>query len=330
MALRAGIDIGTNTILLLIAEVEDAKVKRVLEDHVRVVRLGQGVDQNRIFHPEAMQRAMDCFRDYAKILGTYPAIDVRAVATSGSRDAKNSAEFFARVAKETGICIRVISGEEEALLSFRGAMPDSALDPEAIAVLDIGGGSTEIVGMEKKGVDRLFRFSFDMGCVRLTERFLSSDPPQDSQIHTLRNFVKEELAKKNDILEALRGRELVGVATVNCRVGADLGLRDCVITEDAPSGEGFADAARKVASRYRIANRAPGDMVSFSQRFEPPVAVIVRQEIVLFIMGGVFVAETLSVMLQVVYFKATGGKRIFRMAPLHHHYELEEIGRAHV
>ena len=226
MALRAGIDIGTNTILLLIAEVEDAKVKRVLEDHVRVVRLGQGVDQNRIFHPEAMQRAMDCFRDYAKILGTYPAIDVRAVATSGSRDAKNSAEFFARVAKETGICIRVISGEEEALLSFRGAMPDSALDPEAIAVLDIGGGSTEIVGMEKKGVDRLFRFSFDMGCVRLTERFLSSDPPQDSQIHTLRNFVKEELAKKNDILEALRGRELVGVAgTATYLASSTLGLK---------------------------------------------------------------------------------------------------------
>lgn len=222
--LRAGIDIGTNTILLLIAEVEDGKVSRVLEDHVRVVRLGQGVDQNRAFHPDAMARAMDCFRDYARALQKYPGIPVHAVATSGSRDAKNSSEFFRQVEKETGIAIRVISGEEEAQLSFLGALPDAVRDPRALAVLDIGGGSTEIVGLEPSGKG-LTRFSFDMGCVRLSERFLKSDPATAEQLAELRQFVLSQLAQQKEILSALRGRELVGVAgTATYLASSVLGL----------------------------------------------------------------------------------------------------------
>lgn len=222
--LRAGIDIGTNTILLLIAEVEGGRVKRVLEDHVRVVRLGQAVDKNRVFHPEAMERARACFRDYANALKKYPGIDVRAVATSGSRDAKNSAEFFEEIRRECGIEIRVISGEEEARMSFVGALSGETRPPESLAVIDIGGGSTEIVGL-KPGSQDLFRFSFDMGCVRLNERFLPSDPPEASQIQKLRAFVKEELSKQKGILEGLRGKELVGVAgTATYLASSALGL----------------------------------------------------------------------------------------------------------
>jgi exopolyphosphatase/guanosine-5'-triphosphate,3'-diphosphate pyrophosphatase len=226
MALRAGIDIGTNTILLLVAEVEVGRVARVLEDHVRVVRLGQGVDKARAFHADAMERAMACFRDYAAVLRRFPGVDVRAVATSGSRDARNSGELFARVEKETGIRIRVISGEEEALLSFRGALPDGLADPHSIAVLDIGGGSTEVVGLEPGSFERLFRFSFEMGCVRLTERFLPGDPPPASQIQELRAFVRAELGKQKEILASLHGRELVGVAgTATYLASSVLGLR---------------------------------------------------------------------------------------------------------
>lgn len=222
MALRAGIDIGTNTILLLIAEVENGMVKRVLEDHVRVVRLGQGVDKNRAFHPDALTRARQCFSDYAQVLEKYPGIDIRAVATSGSRDAKNSPDFFASVEADYGIPVRVISGEEEARLSFRGALSDDSRDPHSVAVLDIGGGSTEIVGLEKD----LFRYSFDMGCVRMSERFLKSDPPLDSQIQELVEFVRGELAEKREILGALRGRALVGVAgTVTYLAASALGLK---------------------------------------------------------------------------------------------------------
>jgi exopolyphosphatase / guanosine-5'-triphosphate,3'-diphosphate pyrophosphatase len=225
MELRAGIDIGTNTILLLIAEVEGRKVSRVREDHVRVVRLGQGVDKNRAFHPDAMTRARECFRDYSDVLKKYPGIRVRAVATSGSRDAANSPEFFAEIERDFGIKIRVISGEEEAQMSFLGALPDDFDQPEKIAVIDIGGGSTEIVGQERKGSDRLFRFSFDMGCVRLTERYMPSDPPVDSQIQKLRAFVKEELGKQPEIVAGLRGRSLIGVAgTATYLASSALGL----------------------------------------------------------------------------------------------------------
>ncbi len=220
--LRAGIDIGTNTILLLVAEVGAGGVERVLEDHVRVVRLGQGVDKNRAFHPEALDRARSCFRDYATVLKKYPGIDVRAVATSGSRDAKNSQEFFAEVKRDFGISVRVISGEEEALMSFRGAFVGGV--PHAVAVLDIGGGSIEQGGL-KAGSKELFRFSFDMGCVRMTERFLPSDPPQDSEVKALRDFVRAELAKQPEIVAGLVGRELVGVAgTATYLASSHLGL----------------------------------------------------------------------------------------------------------
>ena len=122
MALRAGIDIGTNTILLLVAEVNGDSLD-VKEDHVRVVRLGQGVDQNHAFHPDAIARARDCFRAYREVLDRYPGVEIRAAATSGSRDAKNSRAFFDEIERDFGIPVRVISGEEEAMLSFRCALP---------------------------------------------------------------------------------------------------------------------------------------------------------------------------------------------------------------
>lgn len=225
MALRAGIDIGTNTILLLVAEVEGQNLK-VIEDHVRVVRLGQGVDKNRAFHPDALDRARACFADYAAVLAKYPGIEVQAAATSGSRDAANSAEFFAEVKEKFGIPVRVISGEEEALLSFRGALPAGA-DLSRIAVLDIGGGSSEIVGQAEggQGPRGLFRFSFDMGCVRLSEKFLLSDPASASQIQELRAFVAAELEKQAGILEKVKGKELIGVAgTATYLASSILGL----------------------------------------------------------------------------------------------------------
>ena len=222
--LRAGIDIGTNTILLLVAEVEGGKISRVLEDHVRVVRLGQAVDKNRVFHPEAMERARACFRDYSAALKKYPGIEIHAVATSGSRDAANSPAFFAEIERDYGIPVRVISGEEEARMSFAGALSGEARPAERLAVIDIGGGSTEIVGLEA-ATGHLFRFSFDMGCVRLTERFLASNPPQDSEIQKLRGFVRAELAKQKGILDGLRGKELVGVAgTATYLASSALGL----------------------------------------------------------------------------------------------------------
>lgn len=220
--IRAGIDIGTNTILLLIAEVRDRRVERVLEDHVRVVRLGQAVDRNRAFHPEAMERARRCFTEYARILKNYPGVKVKAVATSGSRDAQNSVDFFAEVRDSYGISIEVISGEEEALFSFLGGVPDDSKDPGEFAVLDIGGGSTEIVGQEAGG--GLFRHSFDLGCVRMTERFLSNPATKEEQ-EKLRQYVRAELSKRQDVLDFAGTKKLIGVAgTATYLASASLGL----------------------------------------------------------------------------------------------------------
>lgn len=210
--LKAGIDIGTNTILLLVADVEGGKVLRVLEDHVKVVRLGQSVDQNRAFHPDAMERARACFREYAEVLKKYPHISCRAVATSGSRDAKNSSDFFAEITRSTGIKIDVISGEEEALLSFRGSVPGNASALDTFAVLDIGGGSTEIVGLEEGKKADLFRYSFNIGCVRLTERFLKHDPAEREELSGLRAYVQDTLSGQREIFTKVHGRSLIAVA----------------------------------------------------------------------------------------------------------------------
>jgi exopolyphosphatase/guanosine-5'-triphosphate,3'-diphosphate pyrophosphatase len=224
MELRAGIDIGTNTILLLVAKVDGGAVQ-ALEDHVTVVRLGQGVDKNRAFHPDALERARACFARYAEVLKKYPGLSVRAAATSGSRDAKNSPEFFREVEEKYGIPVSVISGEEEARLSFQGALSGLRDDPGSLAVLDIGGGSSEIVGKEESG-GGLFRFSFDMGCVRLSERFLSSDPATPAQLGALRAFVQRDLATQKSTLEKVRGKKLVGVAgTATYLASASLGLK---------------------------------------------------------------------------------------------------------
>lgn len=221
--IRAGIDIGTNTILLLVAEVKDGRVARVLEDHVRVVRLGQGVDQNRAFHPDAMERARRCFADYAEILKQYPGVKVKAAATSGSRDARNSGDFFTEIRQRWGIPVEVISGEQEALFSFLGGIPEGGNDPCAYAVLDIGGGSTEIVGQQPSGA--LFRYSFDLGCVRMTERFLKHDPATRVELDELREYVVVELASKRSLLEEAGKRQMIGVAgTATYLASSALGL----------------------------------------------------------------------------------------------------------
>jgi exopolyphosphatase / guanosine-5'-triphosphate,3'-diphosphate pyrophosphatase len=236
MKLRAGIDIGTNTILLLVAKVSGSHIE-VLEDHVTVVRLGQGVDKNKAFHPEALDRARTCFSNYRKILDRYPEIEINAIATSGSRDARNSAQFFQEVLEKYQIPVRVISGEEEAQLSFKGAVAEGS--EEGVAVLDIGGGSSEIVGKE---AGNLFRFSFDMGCVRLSERFLQHDPALPSEIESLKKFVDLELSKQENILAKVRGRKLIGVAgTATYLASSHLGLEKFIPEKVDRTWVGIAD-----------------------------------------------------------------------------------------
>ncbi|MGK5086314.1 Ppx/GppA phosphatase family protein [Bdellovibrionota bacterium FG-2] len=179
--IRASIDLGTNTCLLLIAGVEKAgkPVVKVLGDYATVVRLGEGLDQDKQFKFAAMERTLECLKGYADKVRAH-AVDpaqVTCIATSQARDSGNWEEFRKRVQRETGFLFRLVSGEEEASLSFRGAILPG-MNPGQSAVIDIGGGSTEFISLTG---ERVLGHSLDVGAVRFTERYLKSDPVIDAE-----------------------------------------------------------------------------------------------------------------------------------------------------
>jgi exopolyphosphatase/guanosine-5'-triphosphate,3'-diphosphate pyrophosphatase len=175
----AGIDCGTNSIRLLIADVDGSGLTDVVRE-MRVVRLGQGVDRTGRLAPEALARTRAALADYAAAIRENGAERVRMVATSATRDAANRADFVAMVHAELGVEPEVITGHEEAALSFAGAASVRDALEGPLLVADIGGGSTELV---RGGDDGALRsHSMDVGCVRMTERHLHDDPPTSVQI----------------------------------------------------------------------------------------------------------------------------------------------------
>ncbi|MFV8162686.1 exopolyphosphatase [Mycobacterium sp. 134] len=207
------IDCGTNSIRLLIADVVDGKLRDVHRE-MRVVRLGQGVDATGQFAPEALARTESALADYVALMAESSVTAVRMVATSAARDAGNRDEFFAMTARLLGKVVpgslaEVITGTEEAELSFRGAVGE--LDPAAgpFVVVDLGGGSTEVV----RG-DTAVRASFsaDIGCVRLTERCLHSDPPTADEVAQARAAARDGLAEALRVVPVEGAHTWVGVA----------------------------------------------------------------------------------------------------------------------
>ncbi|HKC26472.1 MAG TPA: Ppx/GppA phosphatase family protein [Jatrophihabitans sp.] len=174
----ASIDCGTNSIRLLIADVDDAGLRDVVRD-MRIVRLGQGVDRSGRLASEALERTRVALAEYAAAVREHGAQRVRMVATSATRDAANRDEFTAMVRAELGVDPEVISGREEAELSFAGAASVLHELSGPLLVADIGGGSTELV---RGGDGQLRAHSMDVGCVRMTERHLHDDPPTQAQI----------------------------------------------------------------------------------------------------------------------------------------------------
>ncbi|MFC3774752.1 Ppx/GppA phosphatase family protein [Mycolicibacterium holsaticum] len=211
------IDCGTNSIRLLIADVDERTGRPRLRDvhrEMRIVRLGQGVDATGRFASEALDRTQAALSAYARLLADHGVAKIRMVATSATRDAANRDEFFAMTADVLGPVVagtvaEVITGTEEAELSFRGAVDE--LDPAAapFVVVDLGGGSTEVV----LGTDDVTAsFSADIGCVRVTERCLHSDPPTAAEIAAARDVVRDGLTKALDVVPVDRARTWVGVA----------------------------------------------------------------------------------------------------------------------
>ena len=205
----AAIDCGTNSIRLLVAERHGATLSD-LHREMRIVRLGEGVDATGSFSADALQRTRAALVDYAGLLRGYGVDRVRMVATSATRDAANRDDFFAMTATVLGEVVpgavaEVITGAEEAELSFNGAVGelDSAAGP--FVVVDLGGGSTEVVLGEAAGGVQA-SFSADIGCVRMTERCLHSDPPTAAEVADAGQVVRERLAEALRVVPVQQAR----------------------------------------------------------------------------------------------------------------------------
>ena len=212
----AAIDCGTNSIRLLISEIDqDGKVRDITRT-MEIIRLGQGVDATGEIAPDALERARVALEGYVRQMKFEKVTRVRMVATSATRDAKNQQEFFDMTAEllgqiESGAKAEVISGEEEALLSFNGAVADMEPDRGPFCVIDLGGGSTEfVVGTADEEILR--SHSAYMGCVRLTERIMRTDPPTESEIEIASEYVAERMGEVEKIVPMSKARTIVGCA----------------------------------------------------------------------------------------------------------------------
>ncbi|GII99210.1 Ppx/GppA phosphatase [Sediminihabitans luteus] len=218
----AAIDCGTNSIRLLVADVAADGTLVDLDRRMEVVRLGQGVDRTGRLAPEALERTLAATRRYAEIIRDLGAERVRFVATSATRDAENRTDFVDGVRDVLGVEPEVVSGDEEAALSFRGATVVAAQHPAPYLVVDLGGGSTEVVLGERTPQGAR---SMDVGCVRMTERHLRSDPPTADEVAAARADVRAALDSAAEVVDLGRTATLVGLAgTVTTVTAHALGL----------------------------------------------------------------------------------------------------------
>jgi exopolyphosphatase / guanosine-5'-triphosphate,3'-diphosphate pyrophosphatase len=220
----AAIDIGTNTVLLLVAERRDGELVAV-EEHATITRLGQGVDQTRTLAPEAVARTNACLDRYAEIAERLGVTRTDVVGTSAMRDAGGGDAVREHVKARFGVDARTISGDEEARLTFAGALSGLSLDGsrrESVVVFDIGGGSTEVVHGDRTTRAISFAHSYDVGSVRLTERHVRTDPPSGEERGAVTRATTEAFASVPD---SVRGAPVVGIAgTVTTLAAVSLGM----------------------------------------------------------------------------------------------------------
>jgi exopolyphosphatase/guanosine-5'-triphosphate,3'-diphosphate pyrophosphatase len=212
----AAIDCGTNSIRLLIADIDGNNFREIVRD-MEIVRLGQGVDQTGQFHPDAIARTLAAVDKFAAEIAKRGVEKIRFCATSATRDATNRHLFVDGVRERLGIELEVISGDEEAALSFAGAIKD--LDPSdgPFLVVDIGGGSTEFVfGTSTVEAAR----SVNIGCVRMSERHFASDPATPEQIEAARTDIQAAIAQAAAVVPITKAKTLVAVAGTATTVAA--------------------------------------------------------------------------------------------------------------
>ncbi len=225
----AAIDCGTNSTRLLVMD----RAGRVLSRQMRITRLGQGVDENKELREDAIRRTLDVLVEYREEMDRLAVGRGRQVATSAVRDASNGSDFLRAATAATGLATELLDGRDEGRLSFEGAIAQLPAVSGADVVLDIGGGSTELVVGSDEGDARRQRhldvISLDLGCVRISERYFSHDPPLPEELDSARRGIDAELARAVHAIPLLGrlpdGSRCIGLAgTVSTVVALELGL----------------------------------------------------------------------------------------------------------
>lgn len=256
------IDCGTNSIRLLIADIDDSGNLHDLVRKMRVVRLGEGVDATGAFAPEALDRTLAAASDYASLLQEHDVTQLRFAATSASRDVRNRDVFIEGIQRILGVTPEVITGVEEANLSFAGAVSSIGNTQEPTVVVDLGGGSTEFVIGSAAGV--IAAQSLNIGCVRLTERYGVSSPVTGAQRALIAKDVAAALSTLAEDLDFSTVKRLVGVAgtvtTVTAQALALTTYDSAAINGSTLSAEAVVRAANQLATMNRQQRMATGFM----------------------------------------------------------------------
>ncbi len=217
MPVFAAIDIGTISTRLLIARVEAGKLTP-LQQALIITRLGEGVSRTHNLSPAAVERTVAVLQEYRRLADAHGAERIVAVATSAVRDAENGDEFCHRALETAGITVRVIAGEKEAALSFAGAWRGLDAPADSLAVVDVGGGSTELIGGTGAGIRHLV--SVDAGAVRMTEGYLHADPVDSTEYAAMTRRVQELLAPVTQTVNRAGFATLAGVGGTATTIAA--------------------------------------------------------------------------------------------------------------
>lgn len=221
MTLVAAIDVGTNSVLLLVAEPSADGRLAILEDRAEVTRLGEGLRATGLIGRAGADRTAAKIRELAEVARSLGAEAILAAGTMAMRKAENADDFVQRVALEAGLRIRIISADEEARLTYLGVRSDLPTEAERLVVFDAGGGSTELIVGNQDGLED--RCSLEVGAVTLTDRFLASDPVRPQELTALRDHLLGEVLV--DMPRLGSAGALVGVGgTVTTMAAVELGL----------------------------------------------------------------------------------------------------------
>ena len=287
----AAVDLGTNSTRLLVADIDDSRIREIRRE-TRVTRLGEGVDRRRRLLPLPIARVRNVLSDYRRAIEEQAAERTLLIATSAVRDAENGEAFLGEIEWSYGFATRLLSGHDEAMLTFRGVTSDRVLAAGTV-IVDLGGGSTELVAGSSDGVR--WHDSLDMGSVRLTERFLPSDPPTQDELSACAAAARSLLADRvpDDVRDSVDA--VVGVAgTITSIAALDLGLDQYdrarvhghVLTRDGLTRQLERLASVPVEERRAIRpldpDRAPVIVAG---------AVVVREVIDFFGLDGIEVSE---------------------------------------